>query len=159
MNVTAATDLPATAPAPMSPLIERLVERHGATWVDAARVEAWAGGPGDRVLFFSGDPVRFPECLDVAVVLPELQAAYPGRLSVGVVRREDEDALARRYGSQRWPALVFLREGRYVATIAGMHDWDDYLRLVRDALAAPATRAPTIGIAVVAADAPASACR
>ncbi len=153
------TTAPTTpAPTALSPLIERLVARHGATWVDAGNAEAFAAAPGDRVLFFSGDPVRFPEGLDVAVVLPELQRALAGRFAVGVVRRDDEDALARRWGSQRWPALVFLREGRYVTTVAGMHDWDDYLRRVRDALAMPATRAPTVGIAVVAADAPA-ACR
>jgi len=143
----------------MSPLIERLVEQHGASWVDAASAEAFAAGAGDRVLFFSGDPVRFPECLDVAVVLPELQRAFPGRFVVGVVRSADEDALARRWGSQRWPALVFLRDGLYVTTVSGMHDWDDYLQRVRDALAMPTSRAPTIGIPVVATEPSAADCR
>lgn len=142
---------PAAAPTTAVPhLIERLASQPGATWVDAASIDAFVALPGDRALFFAGDPVRFPECLDVAVVLPELQLAFPSRFAVGVVRREDEAALARRYGSQRWPALVFLRDGRYVTTIAGMLDWDIYLERVAQALEMPTSRAPTIGIPVAA---------
>lgn len=142
-------DTPAATPT-VPPLIERLAGQPGARWVDAASFDAFVAQPGDRALFFAGDPVRFPECLDVAVVLPELQSAFPGRFEVGVVRREDETALALRYGSQRWPSLVFLRDGRYVTTIAGMLDWDVYLERVAQALTMPTSRAPTIGIAVVA---------
>ncbi len=97
------------------PLVARLVQQFGAQWVDEANAEAFVAGPGERVLFFSGDPVRFPECLDVAVVLPELQAVFPGRLHIGVVRREHEDAVAARFGANRWPCLVFLRDGAEVA--------------------------------------------
>ena len=132
-------------------LIEQLVERHGAAWVDEQTVDAWKAGPGDRVLFFAGDPVRFPECLDVAVVLPELQRSFPGRFIVGVARREVEDAVARRFSSQRWPALMFWRDGQYVTVVAGMHDWDVYLKLIEQALAMPTSRLPGIGIPVVAA--------
>lgn len=138
-------------------LIERLVAAHGAAWIDAGNIDDFQAGGGDRALFFAGDPVRFPECLDVAVVLPELQRTYAGRFSVGIARRQDEDLLARRFGSQRWPALVFLRDGHYVTTIAGMLDWDDYVVRVGEALSMPPSRAP-IGIPVVAGDAPA-ACR
>jgi hydrogenase-1 operon protein HyaE len=139
-------------------LIARLVEQHGAAWVDGGNIDAFLAEPGDRVLFFAGDPVRFPECLDVAVVLPELQRVFRGRFDVGVARREDEDALARRFGSQRWPALVFLRDGRYVTTVAGMLDWDVYLARVSEALAMPTSRAPTIGIPVVSGGAGTTGC-
>jgi hydrogenase-1 operon protein HyaE len=84
-------------------------------------------------------------------VLPELRAAHGGCFEIGVVLREDEDAVAKRFGAQHWPSLVFVRDGRYVATIAGMKDWDDYVRLIGAALAAPASRAPTVGIPVVSA--------
>ena len=124
------------------PLVQRLVSQHGACWVRPDNLAAFAEQPGDRVLFFSGDPVRFPECLDVAVVLPELQLAFPGRFQVGVVARAGEDEVARRYGAQRWPSLVFLRDGRYVATVAGMLDWTDYLARVAQALETPASRPP-----------------
>lgn len=139
------------------PLITRLVDRQGAARVDSGSIDAFLAAPGDRVLFFAGDPVRFPECLDVAVVLPELQRACGGRFGIGVACREDEDALARRFGSQRWPALVFLRDGRYVTTVSGMLDWDVYLARVAEALAMPVSRAPTIGIPVVAGGAAAAA--
>jgi hydrogenase-1 operon protein HyaE len=137
----------------LHPLAQRLVDVHGAAAVTLATLEAWLASPGDRVLFFSGDPVRFPEGADVAVVLPELRAAHGGRFEIGVVQREDEDAVARRFGAQHWPSLVFVRDGQYVATIAGMKDWDVYLQQIGAALQAPATRAPTVGIAVVSATA------
>lgn len=143
----------------LHPLAERLIARHGAQPVTLATIEAWVAGGGDQVLFFCGDPVRFPEGADIAVVLPELQAACGRRFGIGVVRREDEDALARRYGVQRWPSLVFVRGGRYVATISGMRDWDAFRREVTEALAAPTTRAPTIGIPVVGAEGGGSPCR
>ncbi len=141
----------------LHPLVERLAQAEGATPINLATLDAWLERPGDRVLFFSGDPVRFPEGVDVAVVLPELRAAHGARFEIGVVRREDEDAVARRFGAQHWPSLVFLRDGRYVATVAGMKDWDEYLRLIGDILERPATRAPTVGIPVVSA-APAAGC-
>lgn len=144
-----------TTPAP--PLLERLVRDFGATWVTLDTHDAFAAGPGDRVLLFSGDPVRFPEGQDVAAVLPELQRAHAGRFVVGVVPASCEEALARRYGAQRRPSLVFLREGRYVDTLAGMHDWVDYVALVGAALAKPPGRAPTVGIPLVS-DAAAPSC-
>lgn len=134
-----------------SPLIHRLVSDFGATWVDDANIAAWSAEGGDRVVLFAGDPVQFPEGLDVAVVLPELQRSLNGRFQIGVVQREKETALAKRYGSQRWPTLMFLRDGQYVTTLSGMHDWDDFLREMDTALAKPISRAPTIGIPVVSA--------
>ena len=73
-----------------APLVRRLAAMPGAGWVDEASHADFCARPGDQMLFFTGDPVRFPECLDVAVVLPELQRALPGRFGVGVVRRGDE---------------------------------------------------------------------
>jgi hydrogenase-1 operon protein HyaE len=142
----------------LHPLVRRLIDAHGAQAIDLSSLDAWLARPGNRVLFFSGDALRFPEGIDVAVVLPQLRAAHGGGFEIGVVRREHEDAVARRFGAQHWPSLVFLRDGRYVATIAGMKDWDEYKRLIGEALASPATRAPTVGIPVVSA-APTPGCR
>ena len=132
-----------------APLVARLVDHHGARWIDSDNVEAFVGEPGDHVLFFSGDPVRFPEGLDVAVVLPELQRVFAQGFDIGVVVRQDEDAVARRYGERRWPSLVFLRSGQYVQSLPGMHDWSDYVALVTEALSAPTRRVPGVGIPVV----------
>ena len=144
--------LPVQSPHPStSALIARLAEKFDATWVDEASVGPWAEQGGDRVVLLAGDPVQFPEGLDVAVVLPELQRSQTRRFELAVVARDHEDAVARRYGSQRWPTLVFLRDGRYVTAISGMHDWEAFVERVSQALAMPVSRAPTIGIAVVSA--------
>jgi hydrogenase-1 operon protein HyaE len=142
----------------LHPLVQRLIDTSGASAVDPAALDEWMARPGDHVLLFGGDPVRFPEALDVAVVLPELRAAFDSRFDIGVVPREHEDALARRFGVQRWPSLVFLRAGGYLATVSGMRDWTDYLADITRALEQPVGRAPSVGIPVVGAGAPASAC-
>jgi hydrogenase-1 operon protein HyaE len=53
---------------------------------------------------------------------------------------------------------VFLRGSGYLATIIGMQDWTDYVAAVGAALDGPVSRAPGVGIPVVAAGAAASAC-
>ncbi|MBL8388330.1 MAG: hydrogenase [Hydrogenophaga sp.] len=141
-----------------APLIQRLARDFGAPWVDEQTVADWVAGGGDRVVLLAGDPVRFPEGVDVAAVLPELMKAFPNRFSVAVVPRESEDAVARRYGSQRWPTLLFFRDGQYVTAIAGMQDWDVYLQGVAAALAMPPSRPPTIGIPVVSQGGSGSSC-
>lgn len=146
--VTLPVAAPAAQLATLSPLIDRLVSAHGATWLTADNVADWAAAGGDRVILLAGDPVRFPEALDVAVVLPELRQHFAQRFAVGVAVREHEDAIAKRYGSIRWPALVFVRDGQYVTVLSGMLDWDVYVERVAEALAMPASRAPTIGIPV-----------
>jgi hydrogenase-1 operon protein HyaE len=164
MSATDTADLvslPVQAPrsAPETPaLVTRLATGFGATWVDQHTLQPWADEGGDCVVLFAGDSVRFPEGLDVAVVLPELQRCVPGGFRIGVVQRPLEEALAKRWGSQRWPTLMFLRDGQYTTTLSGMHDWDDYLRLVHEALQAPVSRPPTIGIPVVSANATDSGC-
>lgn len=132
-----------------APLVQRLAREFGATWVDETSVAEWTAGGGDRVVLLAGDPVRFPEGVDVAAVLPELMKSFPNRFAVAVVPRDHEDAVAKRYGSQRWPSLLFFRDGQYVTAIAGMQDWDVYLSGVAAALAMPPSRPPTIGIPVV----------
>jgi hydrogenase-1 operon protein HyaE len=132
-----------------APLVQRLAREFGATWVDETTVAEWTAGGGDRVVLLAGDPVRFPEGMDVAAVLPELMKTFPKRFTVAVVPRDNEDAVAKRYGSQRWPTLLFFRDGQYVTAIAGMQDWDVYLSGVAAALTMPPSRPPTIGIPVV----------
>jgi hydrogenase-1 operon protein HyaE len=141
-----------------APLVQRLAREFGATWVDEATVADWTAGGGDRVVLLAGDPVRFPEGVDVAAVLPELMKTFPKRFSVAVVPRENEDAVAKRYGSQRWPTLLFFRDGQYVTAIAGMQDWDVYLSGVAAALTMPPSRPPTIGIPVVSQTGGSSSC-
>ena len=138
--------------APNPPLLQRLVNDFGATWVDETTLDNWAALGGDRVVLLAGDAVRFPEGQDVAVVLPELRRSASRPFEIAVVPREKEEAVARRYGANRWPALLFLRDGQYVTLLPGMHDWLVYLKEVEHALALPVSRAPTVGIPVVSAN-------
>jgi len=144
------------------PLLAQLVSKHQAVWIDFDNIDTWlAAQEGDHVLLFAGDPVRFPEAVDVAVVLPELQkvSAAAGRpFGMAVAVPETAEALAKKFGSQRWPTLMFFRGGHYVTTLSGMHDWTDYLTLLAQALAAPVSRAPTIGIPVVSSQAQGASC-
>lgn len=134
-----------------SPLVERLAAHFDATWVDPSTVQAWAAGPGHRVLLLAGDAVRFPEGQDVAAVLPELRRCAGVPFAIGIVALADEDGVARRYGVQRWPSLVVLRDGAYLGTLPGMHDWAPFLARLQDLLAQPGTRVPGIGIPLVSA--------
>ncbi|AWV02901.1 hydrogenase [Burkholderia sp. JP2-270] len=134
------------------PVVQRLIEQAHATFVDEHTLDGWLADGGECVVLLMGDPVRFPESLDVAVVLPELARIAASRfgrsLRLAVATRAGENAIARRFGSLRWPALLWLRDGEYVTLLSGMMDWDDYVKRVTDALASPTTRAPSIGIPV-----------
>ena len=136
----------------LHPLAERLITQHGAQPITLQTLDDWLAHDGDQVLFFSGDPVRFGEVLDVAVVLPELRAAFRGRFDIGLIAREHEDTLAKRFGVQRWPSLVFVRDGAYLGTLAGMQDWDVYLDALRALLAREPGRRPAPTIAIRAAE-------
>ena len=122
------------------PLIERLIRDFGLPEVGTEDVDAFLEAAGDAVLLFTEDPKKHPESSDVAVILPELMQAFPGRFRSAVVSRAAERALQQRFGFARWPALVFLRGGETVGTITGIHDWDDFVEQVGALLAAPTRR-------------------
>jgi hydrogenase-1 operon protein HyaE len=133
---------------PRHPLLARLVDTFGYPLLDAGNLDAFCDAPGDAVLFCGGDPAQHPECLDVAVVLPEILRAFSGRFRTAVVASELEPALQARFGFSRWPPLGFLRSGAYVGVISGIQDWSVYLARTNELLASPVTRPPSIGIAV-----------
>ena len=133
---------------PLHPLVARLVELSARPVLAIDALEAFLGEPGEVVLFCGGDPVQYPECLDVAVVLPEMQRLFLGRFRIAVAARELEPALQTGYGIQRWPSLLFLRDGQYVGSIAGMQDWSVYVERFTELIDMPARRPPSIGIAV-----------
>ncbi len=137
------SELASLAPVKAPALLTRLVTDHDAAWVSVADLDAWKGAEaGDAVLLIAGDAVRFPEGIDVAVVLPELRRAAGRHFRIGVAMPDEADAVAQRFGAQRRPSLVFLRDGRYVTTVSGMHDWPDFVGLVQKALSMPTTIAP-----------------
>jgi hydrogenase-1 operon protein HyaE len=87
-------------------VVQRLIEAH-ATFVDEHTLDGWLADGGECVVLLMGDPVRFPESLDVAAVLPELAhvaAVRFGRaLRLAVATRAGENAIARRFGSRAGP--------------------------------------------------------
>ncbi len=117
-----------------SALIEMLATRHGMPLVDIDGADAFSAGRESAVLLFTGDPAKVRESDDLAVILPELVAAF-GELEAAVVAREAERPLQARYRFTAFPALVFLRRGRYLGAISRVREWTEYLRLVAEILA------------------------
>lgn len=112
------------------PLVTRLVREGGAVRLDDSTFEAFARAPGEAALFFTEDPVRFREVLDVAVILPELARGCSRPFRIGVLPPPLANAHAAAYGVRRWPALVFLREGGWLGNVEGLRDWGDYVAAV-----------------------------
>jgi hydrogenase-1 operon protein HyaE len=132
----------------MSPLIAALSSRHGIPTVDEHSIDAFLVPGGDEpvnaVLFFTGDPAQRSESIDVAVVLPELLAAFRGRLRAAVISRSAEDALKGCFHVQVVPSLVVTRGAVPLGVMPRIRDWSDYVATLRTLLnpATPEMAAP-----------------
>ena len=140
------------------PVIAQLFAKHGFAEVRAESFAAFTQAPGHALLLFAEDPYRIKETLDLAVILPEVVRAFPGRFAVGVLLPEAARALQPRYGFRLWPALVMLKDGQYVGAVDGLRDWDEYVEDIARLLAAAPVRPPAVGIAVKGAGAAGGAC-
>ena len=122
-----------------SALIRALSERHGLPVVDDSSIDAFLvarpGEPPAALLVFAGDPVRWPEANDVAVIVPELLKAFPGAMRGAVVAGAAEEALKSRFGVVVFPSLVVVRGTETLTTIAKIRDWADYCARIGAALA------------------------
>lgn len=114
------------------PLIQRLLDEYGYPEVTLQSHEPFVARPGISVLFFAGDPKRYRETTDVAVVLPELATAAGQPLQPGVVATEAEIELQKVYGFRQWPTLVFTRPEGYLGRISRMKNWQEYLEQLAD---------------------------
>ncbi len=135
------------------PLIQRLLTEHNYPEVSLDNHDEFVAQPGMNVLFFPGDAKTVKDATDVAVVLPELVAAFEGQLRPGVVTDVFGDgvALRRQYGFTEFPSLVFVRSGSYVGTIMRIQDWGDYLGRIDQLFVAAPRRPPGFSIPVVTA--------
>ena len=140
--------LAAGAAATEYPLVAQLFSKHHFADVTPSNVDAWTKTTGRSLLLFLEDPGRFKETLDLAVIVPELCRAFPGRFSVGVLLPAAAREIAVRYGFRRWPAFVILADGKYVGAVDGLRNWDEYLIEVARLLDAAPARPPTLGIAI-----------
>lgn len=105
--------------------------RRGLPEVDAASVDRFLGAANAAaavaVLLSAGDPARFMEAIDVAVVLPELIDAFQGRLRGAVIARRAESELGQRFGVRVQPTLIFTAKGETLGLIAKIQDWSVYV--------------------------------
>jgi len=152
MTIALASTSPANTVPALHPLIERLCAQTGAPLLDVAAFDDWAAAPGRALAVFTEDPAMFRETLDLAVIVPELAQVFRDdgrvRFRTGVLLQAAARSVATRFGFRRWPAIVVLADGQYVGAIDGLRDWQEYIDELGRLLDAPATRAPSIGIAV-----------
>jgi hydrogenase-1 operon protein HyaE len=126
----------------MSTLLEQLQTRHGLPLINADNYDQFVYGNDTVLLFFSNDPVMFPESHDVAVILPELLKAFNSKLQAAVISSVIERELQARFRFTSWPALVFLRGGEYLGVITGIKNWQEYLVEITQILAAEVSTPP-----------------
>ncbi len=133
---------PSATPAPaapaLHPLVQRLIDANGYAYVEA--LDTVAATPRDLLLFLPAYGKAHLETPDIAVVLPELVKALDagrGTLS-GAVAAPATEAALRQSLQLALPAIVVLRDGVAVGSIARMRDWDEYLARLGALLAAPA---------------------
>jgi hydrogenase-1 operon protein HyaE len=114
------------------PLIQRLHDEFGYPELTIENHDEFVAPDDVGVLFFAGDPKRYKETTDVAVVLPELVKAFGGHLRPAVVAKAAEIELQKKYGFRAWPSLVFVRSGGYLGTVSRMKNWSEYLEEVSE---------------------------
>ncbi|MBR0962278.1 hydrogenase accessory protein [Bradyrhizobium japonicum] len=127
--------------------------RHGLNEVDAATVDQFLGATDEAgavaVLLSAGDPNRFPEAIDVAVVLPELIAAFGGRLRGAVIVRDAERALGERFGVRVQPTLIFVAKGETLGLIAKIQDWSVYVDRITKLIDRPRGQSAAVAVTIV----------
>lgn len=124
----------------MHALIARLVDEFEYPVLGSVEeVDRFVTEPGVAAVFFPGDPKKFKDTTDVAVVFPEVVNVFAGRLRPAIVIDPDTDkTLYQRWEFGKWPALVFVRDGKVVDHIIGIKDWGEYLHRVSTLLTASA---------------------
>ena len=111
-------------------MFTRFATRYGFQPLGSSALPAFAAQPGSTILLLTDDPKKNPETWDVAVVLPDLVAAFAHGSRVGLLDPATSRTHALRYGVYQWPSLVFLRDGEYLGVIARMRDWTEYAELI-----------------------------
>lgn len=127
-------------------LIERLTRQFNYPLLTADNFDLFVYANETSVLFFSGNVVQHPESHDVAIILPELVAAFKQRLTAAVIDASIERELQLRYHFTSWPSLVFLKRGQYLGALSGILDWSEYLQQTAAILNASPGQPPAFDI-------------
>lgn len=138
-----------------SPLMDSIIERENLPVVSADTLDEFTQGKGDMILFVCGDWKRHVEVNDVAVILPEILKAANGQLAAAVLERGSERKIQTRFRFNRFPSLIFLRDGEYLGVIQKVLDWQDYVTEINRILARKPTPPPTFEFPQGCAPAPA----
>ncbi|QKV17314.1 hydrogenase-1 expression HyaE [Oricola thermophila] len=125
-----------------SPLLQSVIDREGYRVVADDELDTVATALPFSMLFVAGDAARIAESDDVAVVVPELEKALAGAVTVLVADRASERDIQRRFRFNAFPALIFLRYGEYLGVIQRIQDWNDYLRDIPQILASEPSDPP-----------------
>lgn len=107
-------------------LLEQLITRHGVALVNSNNLSEFLQRHSQAVVFFAGNPDRYPETSDVACVLPEIIRQFP-QLAGALVAEQEQETLQRRFDFTVWPSLAFFRDTHYLGAISGIQNWDDYV--------------------------------
>lgn len=127
--------------------------RRGLPEVNAATVDDFLGAADAAgaiaVLLSAGDPARFPEAIDVGVVLPELIDAFRGRLRGAIIVRGAESELGQRFGVRVQPTLIFVSKGETLGLIAKIQDWSIYVDRITKLIDRPRGHAAAVVSTIV----------
>ncbi len=118
-----------------SPLMQSVIEREKLPVLSADTLDDFAREAGDMVLMVGGDWRRHVEVNDLAVILPEIIKASNGHLTGAVLERDSERKIQTRFRFNRYPVLIFLRNGGYLGHIQKILDWQDYITEINAILA------------------------
>ena len=73
-------------------------------------------------------------CKMVAPVIEKVAESYAGKVTVGKVDIDEEQALAARYGVQSIPTVIVFKNGQILATLVGVRPYDAYTAEIDKAL-------------------------
>lgn len=130
------------------PLFVRLTTEHQFQVLTPENFTDVAKKEGTTLLLFIENPNRMKETMDALVITPELVSVFPTIKNKAVVIPPESRKLAIQYGFKRWPAIVLLRDGRYLGAVDGLRLWSELLSETNSILQSQPKYPPSIGIDV-----------
>lgn len=132
------------------PLYKNLIGEHGFEVCDKDNIQKFVDQPGLTMVLFIEDPNRMKETMDALVIAPELAKVCRLIQRKAVVGPPNARKVAILYGFKRWPALVFLRDGKYLGAVDGLRIWSELIQETDRIINSEPTYPPSIGIPIKA---------
>ena len=135
---------------PAAPDLLARLQQLGYRQIEAEQLAAVAAECPLLLVMLNEDPLKHPEVMDNAVIVPQVLREFPaGAFQVAYADAPHSRSIAQMFGIVKFPALVFLRQGEYVGAILGLLNWSEVVPAFADKLTAAARRPPSVGIPVV----------